>query len=86
MKTKRVAIKVYLEAEDEIYKRVEFLASKTTLSLSSVAGMALRYGLPSVEQTMKKLFEDDPSYSSYDEAKSQKVQSNKTKRKPVKKA
>lgn len=80
MKTKRIAIKVYLEAEDEIYKRVETLANQTSLSLSSVAGMALRHGLPSVEQTMNHLFEG--SIVSHVDKKTVKVQSNKAKIKP----
>ena len=57
MTTKRIAIKVYLDEDSEIYKRVSSLAEKTTLSLSSLAGMAMRHGLSSVEQTMKHLFE-----------------------------
>lgn len=57
MNEKRVAIKVYLSEDSEIYKRVLELSQKTTLSLSSVAGMALRHGLPSVETTMQKVFD-----------------------------
>ena len=56
MNKKRVAIKVYLSEDSEIYKRVSALSEKTTLSLSSVAGMALRHGIPSVEQSMSQVF------------------------------
>ena len=57
MTKKRIAIKVYLMEDSEIYRRVSSLAEKTTLSLSSVAGMAMRHGVPSVEQKMKELFD-----------------------------
>lgn len=57
MSPKKVSIKVYLSSDDEIYKRIEVLSEKTTLSFSSLAGFAMRRGLASVEEVFQKMMD-----------------------------
>lgn len=45
----RVPIKVYFEPSDEFLSRIEAIAARTGLSLSAVASLAIRKGLPTVE-------------------------------------
>ena len=55
-KQKTISIKVYFQADDvahmKVYKRLELLTKRTSLSASAVAGMALRFGLPRVEDAL----------------------------------
>lgn len=45
----RVPIKVYFEPSDEFLSRIEAVSVRTGLSLSAVASLAIRKGLPAVE-------------------------------------
>lgn len=48
----RVDIKFYLMGDSglEVARRLERISTETGLSVSKVVGMAVRYGLPEVEQ------------------------------------
>ena len=54
--TKRVPVKVYFEATNEVLKRLEHVASVTSLSLSSVASMAMKHGIDKVEDMLSNVF------------------------------
>jgi hypothetical protein len=47
--SKRTPIKVYFEPSDKFLSRIERVAANTGLSLSAVASLAIRQGLPVVE-------------------------------------
>lgn len=48
------AIKIYLDNK-QVSERVEVLAEKMGLSLSSVGGLLFRYGLPVLEKAIEKI-------------------------------
>lgn len=54
----RVGVKFYLEKDDEVLKRFEYLQKITGLSMSSIAGMTVRYGLPAVEKILEGVMND----------------------------
>lgn len=56
-KPERVDIKIYLMGDSglEVARRLERVVTETGLSISQVAGMALRYGMPELE---KRLLDD----------------------------
>ena len=58
-KRKIIPIKVYFQADDEagmkVVKRVETIVKRTGLSVSAVAGLAIRYGLMKVEEALPEV-------------------------------
>lgn len=54
---KKIALKIYF-SDDVLMKRVEKLADDMGLSVSSAGGMIIRYGLPVLEKTVQKIFDE----------------------------
>lgn len=57
---KKVSVKVYFDNDMQTYNRVLALSKKTGLSVSAVAGLAIRHGLPVVEKSFQSLVKSSP--------------------------
>lgn len=62
MKKKATDIRVYAtdEASKKVFERIENIAKRTGLSISKVAGMAIRFGITDVEDRFLEAHELTP--------------------------
>jgi len=61
-KQKLISIRVYFD-EDVIPKKIEVLAKKMGLSVSSATGMMIRYGFPQFEAAFTRVMKEDAQHA-----------------------
>lgn len=65
MKKKTTDIRVYAtdEASEKLFERIENIAKRTGLSISKIAGMAIKFGITDVEDRLLEAHELAPKPS-----------------------
>lgn len=63
MKKKSEAVKIYFSDENgkKVFERIENISKRTGLSVSKVAGMAVRFGIVEVEDRILDAHELEPT-------------------------